>query len=162
MKFYLSSPKTGFRQVLFLMLIFLFVLPVSGCRTTTPEPVLQPVKASPLADRSSVFYLRACVQMALAKTRAQFEKARQILDQEEDLDLSKETPDPLIIALDNGIRLMEVLECQMIEQAAKGRLAQKQLKQEITALQEEVDSLKHQISVLENIEQERLEKRKNQ
>ncbi len=160
MRFYLPRHKTGFRQVLFLMLIFLIILPVSGCRTTTPEPVLQPV--SPLAERSSVFYLRACVQMALAKTRAQFEKARQILDQEEDLDLSKEPPDPLIIALDNGIRLMEVLECQMIEQAAKGRLAQKQLKQEIAQLQEEVDSLKHQISVLENIEQERLEKRKNQ
>lgn len=162
MRFCFPSHKTRFRQLLLLVLLFVFVLAVSGCRITKPEAAHQPVKASSLADRSSVFYLRACVQMALAKTRAQFEKARQILDQEKDLDLSKETPDPLIIALDNGIRLMEVLECQMIEQAAKGRLAQKQLKEQIKGLQEEVDSLKHQISVLENIEQERLEKRKNQ
>lgn len=130
-----------------------------GCRhLDRAEPVGH---LYPKQTKTNSVYTQACTTMATAGTMDEFAAALSSLDLT-GLDVSKENPQGLISALHHGVSLMKTADLKAEAEARKNRSRENQLKLKIQALEQDVKILRHQILVLENIDQERQEKRKTQ
>ncbi|WDP91183.1 MAG: hypothetical protein HUN04_16350 [Desulfobacter sp.] len=154
-----TRKKRSWRRRAAVLILLFFAATTAGCRHL--KGPLSPGRAQETSEVSAVYAL-ACTGMATAKNAEEFAAALSAMDRRAGLDFSDENPVPLIRALRHGSALMEKADKKADKSAQKSQARQHQLKQKIKALEKEVATLKHQITVLENIDQERREKRKTQ
>ena len=110
-------------------------------------------------DLISAEYGLACVDMVTAGDEASFLAGLDRLLRHPGHDYRKENPELLVRALGHGIVLIRAAELRAGAEAEQYRARTDRQRKEIKKLENRVRTLEHQISVLENIDQELQEKR---
>lgn len=104
-------------------------------------------------------YGLACVNMAAAVDVPGFLKALDDFPREPDNRFRNQNPELFIFAVHHGFRLMEKKDKEQTDQILRLGREEKSAAQTIRTLEQTIEQLKHQIQVLERIDQELQEKR---
>ncbi|WP_022665637.1 hypothetical protein [Desulfospira joergensenii] len=113
---------------------------------------------NPKAVNAGIYGL-ACVDMAAAEDVPSFLEALKTLSRESGDRFRSQDPELLILAADHGFRLMEKKQKDQADQLLRLGLEKKSSVETIKTLEQAIKRLKHQIQVLERIDQELQEKR---
>lgn len=105
-------------------------------------------------------YGLACLEMILAKDTAQFISGLDGISSPPRPDYSRQNPELLVIALRHGLGLVHMEQTREADRAKAMQEIESARVREVAALAERVKELEHQITTLEQIDQQVQEKRR--